>query len=173
MVGSTATSDVVVDRGGGDSRTAQHFGAPGDDSHPLPGDFVATTGQAGTGRDSAVGYIDPLNTQTAQPGDKRIYARDAATGEQVGEVWLKSDGTATIVNDNGTFTLAPTGSITGSNANGSFVLQAGGAFVVNGVTIAANGAVDIPSSLTLAGKQIAGHTHGGVAAGGSNTLGNN
>lgn len=168
-VGTTKTSDVKVDRGGGDNRTPQHFSAPGDDSFPLPGDFVAIVDQAGTGRDSAVGYVDPKNLQKATAGDKRIYARDA-NGDQIIELWLKNDGTATLSNANGSFTLAPDGSITGTNANGSYQLQAGGDFVVNGVTIDTAGNITTPTtlsavtvvasgSMTAAGKELAGHDH--------------
>ena len=64
-------SDAKVDRGGSDIRTVEHFSAPGDDSHPLPGDYAHTEPQAGTGRDSAVGYLDPLNEPVAGPGEKR------------------------------------------------------------------------------------------------------
>lgn len=140
-VGTTKTSDVKVDRGGGDIRTAQHFSDPGDDSFPLPGDFPALLDQAGTGRDSAVGWVDPKNLQKSTAGDKRIYARNAS-GVQVVELWLKSDGSATL-----------------SNALGALVLQPNGDIVINGVTIAANGDVTIPNSLTLDGKEIAGHGH--------------
>lgn len=176
LLGETKVSDVTVDRGGGDNRTPQHFADPGDDSFPLPLDFVATINQEGTGRESAVGYLDPKNEQKSTAGDKRIYARDPETGLQVVEVWLKSDGTAstenangsvvlapdgssTLTSPNGSFTLAADGSITGTNANGSFVLQVGGDFVVNGVTIDKDGKVTIPVSLTLSGKEIAGHDH--------------
>jgi hypothetical protein len=102
---STKVSDVKVDRGGGDNRTLEHFADPGDDSFPLPQDFVAAIDQEGSGRGSAVGYIDPLNEQKAEAGDKRIYARDPATGAQVGEVWLKSDGSVTLSNDSGSMVL--------------------------------------------------------------------
>lgn len=156
---SAEVSDVKVDRGGGDTRTLEHFSAPGDDSHPLPGDYVAALSQAGTGREAAVGYLDPLNNPKAGPGEKRIKARDASTGLDVVDVWLKSDGTAITENANGSSTLAPDGSITGTNNNGSFSLQSGGAFVVNGVTISPNGDVDIPSSLTVNSKEIADHGH--------------
>jgi len=74
-------------------------------------------------------------------------------------VWLKNDGTAITANDKGSVELSPDGSIKGTNDNGSFELQAGGDFVVNGVTIAANGDVTIPSSLTLNGKELAEHDH--------------
>lgn len=174
--GSVKVSDVKVDRGGGDNRTLEHFADAGDDSFPLPTDYVASIDQDGTGRESAVGYLDPLNAQKATAGDKRIYARDPATGAQVVEVWLKSDGTASTENDNGSSVLAPDGSvtstspngsvtlaadgsITGTNASGSFVLQAGGDFVVNGVTIASTGAVTIPTSLILNSREVAGHAH--------------
>jgi hypothetical protein len=176
LVGDVKASDVTVDRGGGDNRTPQHFSDVGDDSFPLPQDFVASVDQTGTGRESAVGYIDPKNEQKSTAGDKRIYARDAATGEQVAEVWLKNDGTAATSNANGSAVLAPDGSTTvttpastfeckadgsiaGTNGSGDFELTAGGDFVVNGVTIAADGTVTIPASLTLAGKEIAGHGH--------------
>jgi hypothetical protein len=164
VLGETKASDVQVDRGGADNRTPQHFSDAGDDSFPLPGDYVATVGQAGTGRDSAVGYIDPNNQQKATAGDKRIYARDPATGDEVVEVWLKSDGTTTVANANGSFTLAPDGSITGTNANGSFSLQVGGDFVVNGVTIAVDGTITTPTavnspSVVANGKELAGHNH--------------
>ncbi len=135
-------SDATVDGGGGADITAEHFSAPGDDSFPLNTDYVALTSASGSGRESAVGYIDPINAPKATAGDKRIYARDADTGAMVVEVWLKTDG-----------------SITGTNANGSFALQAGGDFVVNGVIIDSSGAMTVPSSLTVSGKELAGHTH--------------
>lgn len=157
--GDVKVSDVKVDRGGGDIRTLDHFADPGDDSFPLPQDFVATVEQDGTGRESAAGYIDPKNLQKSTAGDKRIYARDPETGAQVVEVWLKSDGSATTENTNGSVVLGADGSIAGTNVNGSFELQAGGDFVVNGVIIDKDGKVTIPDSLTLAGKEIAGHGH--------------
>lgn len=157
-------SDVKVDRGGGDARTVEHFSAPGDDSFPLATDYLHTEKQAGTGRDSAVGYVDPINEPKALEGDKRIYARDAATGAVMVEVWLKNDGTAIESNDNGSVTLNPNGSIKGLNANGSFELQAGGNFVVNGVTIDTSGNITSPAavsapSIVASGKELAGHDH--------------
>lgn len=160
----TKASDVQVDRGGADNRTPQHFSDVGDDSFPLPGDYVATVGQAGTGRDSAVGYIDPKNQQKATAGDKRIYARDPETGDEVVEVWLKSTGEAEVRNDTGIFVVRADGSIRGSNPSGNFELQAGGDFVVNGVTIAVDGTITTPTavnspSVVANGKELAGHTH--------------
>lgn len=93
-------SDVKVDRGGGDNLTGQHFSAPGDDSHPLPGDYVLMSDPRGSGRQSVSGYHDPKNLQTAAAGEKRIYSRDES-GATVAEVWLKNDGSINIQSING------------------------------------------------------------------------
>lgn len=172
-------SDAKVDRGGGDTRTLDHFSDPGDDSHPLPGDYAAALPQAGTGRDSAVGYVDPFNTPVAQPGEKRSYARDPDTKLAVCEVWLQNDGTAKLSNDKGsvvaapdggitltgpfaTLTLSALGSIKGENGGGSFELTPAGLFLVNGAQISATGAIQ-----TAAGKDVDTHTHPqGVDSGG-------
>lgn len=161
-------SDVKLDPGGGANITAEHFAPPGDDSHPLPNDYVYSASTPQRGRFAAIGYIDTLNAPKAAAGEKRIYARNSS-GAPVVEVWLKNDGTATVVNSAGQVTLSPAGSILGSNGAGSFELQAGGDFVVNGVTIAASGAVTIPTSLTLSGLELAGHTHAQANDSGGNT----
>jgi len=134
-------SDVKVDRGGSDNRTAVHFTAIGDDSQPLTTDYVLLVSVAPTGSEAVAGYLDPLSTPKSTPGDKRIYARDA-NGVAVVELWLKNDGTAVLSNSNGMITLQPDGIID-----------------MNGVTIDSAGAMTIPTSLTLNGKEIAGHTH--------------
>ena len=163
-------SDVKTDSGGGANITAQHFSAPGDDSHPLTTDNVVTVDVERTGSEAAIGYLDPLNTPKAQAGDKRIYGRDASTGAVVVEVWLQNDGTATVSNDSGSVVLKPDGSIKGSNGSGSFELQAGGDFVVNGVTIDTSGNINSPATITApnvagttsvkaATKELAGHDH--------------
>ena len=169
-------SDVQIDTGGGPNVTAEHFAPAGDDAFPLKTDYAVSQSVQQTGRKAVVGYVDPLNTPKALEGEKRIYGRDKDTGAVVVEVWLKNDGEAVISNDNGsvvlrpdggiiattpesTFDAAADGSITGQNSSGVFKLETGGDFVVNGVTIAANGDVTIPSSLVLAGKEIAGHVH--------------
>lgn len=147
------TTDVKFDPGGGANVTGPHLAPPGDDSHPLPDDFIYAGETSATGSEAVLGYVDPVNVPVAGAGDKRIYARDADTGVTVAEVWLKSDG-----------------SILCDNNNGSFELQANGDFVVNGVTIDTNGnittagtvsagAVSATTSLTVAGKEMSGHTH--------------
>lgn len=152
-------SDVKVDAGGGNTKTAEHFAPPGDDSHPLPGDYALLSSVSGNGKYASSGYVDPLNEPKAMHGDKRIYARDPETGTTIVDVWLKNDGSAITENENGKSELSADGSLKGSNASGSFELQASGDFVVNGVTIKANGDVIIPNSLKLAGKEINNHTH--------------
>ena len=144
--------DVKLDTGGGVNATAEHYSAPGDDSHPLEGDYVATVTTMRSGVLVAIGHLDPNNEHTAQAGEKRTYSRDA-DGAQVAEVWLKNDG-----------------SIKGSNAAGVFELTAGGDFVVNGVTIDTNGnittagkvtgnEIDGTISVKGLGKELAVHTH--------------
>lgn len=147
VIGSANVDTATVDRGGKDNRTLPHFSAPGDDAFPLPGDYVQGVAQTGTGRDSAVGYIDPKKVQKTQAGDKRIYSRRADTGELIAEMWLKNDGTVIITNSNGIFTL-----------------EAGGNVVINGATIDTAGNITSPSSISapsiiVAGKELAGHTH--------------
>ncbi len=156
-------SDVKVDPGGGHNSTPEHFSPLGDDSHALPGDYVIALHVTPT-RSEVAGYLDPKLVKKSQPGDKRIYARDETTGADVNEVWLKNDGTVTIVNVNGTFTVFADGSIKGLNANGSFELQSGGDFVVNGATIAMDGSISSPvavsaPSIVASSLELAGHTH--------------
>jgi len=179
-------SDVKVDPGGGPIITAEHFAAAGDDSHPLPGDYVVLNADRGAGRESAIGYLDPHNEPRALPGDKRIYAR-GEDGVVIVEIWLKNTGEATVLNENGSVTLRPDGgtitttpqstfdakadgSIKGDNGSGSFELAAGGAFLVNGVTIDTSGNITSPATITspnmvgstsvkASGKELAGHTH--------------
>ena len=180
-------TDVNVDIGGGDNKTAQHFSAPGDDSFPLDTDYVLVADIPRNGGKAAHGYLDPINEPVAQKGDKRIYGRESTNGAPVNQVWLKNDGDTLIENDkgsvlikktggtfitteNGEFNINNFGGITGSNANGSFKLEAGGDFVVNGVTIDTLGNITTPAilfadkgsfttALTAAAKQLVGHTH--------------
>jgi len=180
-------SDTQIDTGGGPNVTAEHFAPAGDDSYPLETDYAIGHDVQQTGRVAVTGYLDPKNTPKAQKGDKRIYARDADTGAVVVEVWLKNDGTAVISNDNGSVLLRPDGgsivttpgatfdakadgSIKGDNGSGSFELEAGGDFVVNGVTIDTGGNIVTGGTLNAddvtADNQnvtLSTHNHGGSA----------
>lgn len=124
-------SDVTIDPGGGPNQTANHYACAGDDSHPLPGDFVATTGSPGSGNEHVTGYVDPVNEPKAQRGEKRIYSRRESDGVLVAEIWLKNDGSLVIENENGRLELA-----------------AGGTFDLNGVTIDTSGNISAPGEVT-------------------------
>jgi hypothetical protein len=180
-------NDVKVNPGGNPNITAQHFSDPGDDSYPLPGDLVALNDDSGTGREYVAGYLDPNNQQKAQLGDKRIYGRNADTGQTVVEIWLKNDGTAIVSNNKGsvellpnggtivrtpetTFSISAEGSILGQNGNGSFELAQNGDFFVNGVTIDTSGNITSPATITAPnlvgsasvrakGKELVEHNH--------------
>lgn len=169
-INGAKVSDVKSDPGGGPNTTSQHFQPAGDDAHPLPGDYVATSAAAGTGRETAVGYLDPGNKQKAGPGEKRLYAR-GGDGAQVCEVWLKADGSVLIQNETGSTVLNPDGSVVTTNeggvmtfaANGSFsvtnaagsmVLAANGVATVNGATITNDG-----DFITSDGVSLRSHKH--------------
>ncbi len=140
-------SDVKTDFGGGANITSEHFAPVGDDSFPLKTDYALNVDVEGSGKESTVGYVDPINTPKALEGDKRIYARDASTGAVVVEVWLKSDSSAII-----------------SNSNGAIELKADGTVDINGLTIDPTGALVSPTSITSPsiignGKELVDHLH--------------
>ncbi len=149
-------SDVKFDPGGGPNVTAEHFSAPGDDSHPLPGDYVIGVSIQRSGGSAVVGYLDPKNGQKAAAGDKRIYARNSA-GAGIVELWLKNDGTAALENASGSVTLSPNGDITVDGAaitiNGDSI-TVNGPTNINGATIPLNGEV-----ITAAGLNVDDHVH--------------
>ena len=192
----TNVSDVKIDQGGGDNITAEHFAPPGDDSFPLPGDYVLGVDVPRNGSKVAAGYVDPINTPVAVEGEKRVYARNPADGSPVNQVWLKNDGSVLVSNDNGsvllradggsivttpasTFDCDAGGSIKGDNGSGAFELTPGGTMDINGATIDPSGNIVSPgtiaaatsvsapliaatggsASLTVAGKEMSGHTH--------------
>lgn len=140
-------SDVQIDTGGGAVVTAEHFADSGDDSFPLITDYCAGVSSTRQGNILNVGYLDPLNTPKSILGDKRIYARDPATGACVGEIWLHNDGAIDIV-----------------NASGFIKLLVNGTVNMNGATIDATGAIVSPVSISAPsvianGKELAEHTH--------------
>ena len=168
--GGVEVSVAKINPDGGANITAPHFADAGNDSHPLPTDYVVTTSIRGSGREAAAGYADPLNEGKTTPGEARIYGRDSS-GVTVNEVWLKDDGTILAANDNGEIKLKPdggseldsplanfeveaNGGIKGSNAAGSFELLPSGDFVINGLTITAAGAI-----ITAGGVNLDTHVH--------------
>ena len=168
-------SDVKHDPGGGATETGEHFQAANQDSVPLPGDYLVTVRVQRTGGEVAVGFIDPKQEQAAGPGEHRTYARDA-DGVQVVQLHLKADGTATLSNESASSEMKPSGEVNTQNAGGFYKLQADGTVNINSATIdplgniltpgniGSSGAVSAPavagsSSVTAAGKELAGHIH--------------
>jgi hypothetical protein len=124
-------SDVKLDPGGGSNVTSEHFSAPGDDAHPLPGDYVVHVTVQRSGGSAVVGYLDPKNDQKAGAGEKRIYARDE-DGVSIVELWLKNTGEATLANSNGYLTLNSDGEI---EANGARITPDGDVITATGVSL--------------------------------------
>lgn len=122
-VGGKQAPEAKCDRGGGDTLTAGHFSAPGDDSHPLSGDVVYLGNDDGTGTMQVVAYQDPETSPVATAGEKRIFSR-SGPGVVAAEVHLKSDGTITVKNALGSVELGPTGAVTIGNSVGSISLNA-------------------------------------------------
>lgn len=140
-----ANGDVKGDLGGDDSFVAEHFADSGEDSPPLPGDFMALDEGTGSGTKQVTGYHDPVDgNREAQPGEKRTYSRNTG-GVKVAEVYLKGDGTVVIKS-----LLAPTG--------GTFEIDpATGAITINGkAVIDALGEVTAKSDVA-GGVSLSGH----------------
>jgi len=172
-------SDVKIDVGGGDILTAEYTHPSGDDSFPLPDDYVSAVRIPRSGRILILGFVESDAQQKALKGDKRIYARNENREEMI-ELWLKSDGTATLNNANGSFTLSPDGKFVttnpngtytlnadgshkGENANGNFQLLANGTMDINTATIDPGGNIIATSvsapSIKVNGKELDGHDH--------------
>lgn len=122
---SAQFSRVTLDTGAGANQDTPHFSDAGDDSQPLEGDLAQASSTRATNGLSTVGYIDQKNAGITQPGEKRIYARDA-DGVIVASYYMQNDGTIIIQNDTATITIDPAG-------NFDF---AGGTFTINGQVFA-------------------------------------
>lgn len=141
VLGSQRTSDeagegldVQVDPGGSSPKTVPHFADPGDDSCPLPGDFVALEDSDGSGAEQATGYADTKNAGRAKPGEAGRVGRNAQ-GKIVCSWYLLEDGTVVISNDNASFRMAQDGTVT-----------------INGVKIDKDGNVSGPGTIAADGE---------------------
>lgn len=121
---------VLVDMGGGENKNLDFYSACGDDSPPLPGDFVAMLSQPGTGRFVATSYIDKNNQHQSNIGEKRIYARDIGNQQLVCQIYMQNDGTIQLTNSNGSVSIAQNGSV---NINGVVIDSSGNINLNNGV----------------------------------------
>jgi hypothetical protein len=128
---------ITHDPGYPDSNDAEVYGPSGDDSPPLPEDFALLVETPGAGRQNVAGYMDTRNEGVAEPGEVRRYARDP-DGVVVATIWMKGDGTITIVNDNGSIEMAPSGDVT-----------------INGVTIDTSGNISTPGDIEATGDVTA------------------
>ncbi len=144
-------SDVKLDIGGGEVLTGEHAHPSGEDAHPLPGDCPVAVEVAQTGRVVVVAYVETDATEKAGPGDKRIYARGEDRLETV-ELWLKADGSATLANANGFFTLFADGSQRHENPNGSSTLAVDGSTTL----VNPNGQFELKADGTVAGTNGSG-----------------
>lgn len=143
--GDVPIEEAVGDPGGGALITGDVYQPGGDDSRPLPKDYMLLVSMPGSGRFAAVGFVDAQNPRQTEPGEKRIYSRQAS-GAVTAEVFLRADGTAQIT--------APGGiSLNGVtiDANGNLTLPAG-------ATLTA-GTVEASSSLIAAGREHVNHVH--------------
>lgn len=112
------------------------------DSPPIVGDAVTVIQTQSTGYQVAVAARDAEPSHQAEPGEKRLYARDG-TGSVSCTLWLKGNGSIVATNA----------------AGGSFELEAGGDVVINGTRFSAGGVVSNVTSLAVGGKEINNHTH--------------
>jgi len=140
-----------MDYGGGDVRIADHFGSPGEDCQPLPGEFGAAVELVQTGKTAVVGYLDQENESKALPGERRVYARND-DGEIVCTMWMHNDGVVDITNNNGSFQMTANGDVN-----------------INGVTIDTNGNISTIGSLSAVGVTdsttsvtLGTHIHAGI-----------
>lgn len=125
-IAGAESPECTVDRDGDETLRAHHFGAPGDDAPPLPGDVGYLGDDAGAGAAQIVAYQDPSTRGVAAPGERRIYSR-SGPGVVAVELWLKADGTLVAHNPVGAvLELGPDGSARLANALGELALDAAG-----------------------------------------------
>lgn len=148
--------------------TPQHFSAPGDDSAPLPTDYDFIVDIEGSGRAGVLGYIDAFLAGITSPGEKRIYARDSA-GVLKGSIYLKRNGDIVHATGLAALLMQSDGVNVLGNPSGGVAVAANGDVDINGVIITAAGVVTVPTSLSVAGKELAGHDH--AITGGSSAPG--
>lgn len=177
--GGAHVSSAKTSPGNEPTLNAEHFGAPGDDGHPLPDDYAFLSRGPRTGRWAALGYLDSRNAGLAGPGERRIYSRDEA-GETVASAWLKSDGEVVFDNGAARVTLRPDGEIVADNGAALGVLRPdGGVLLDNGEAFAAltpDGAAEIANGAGSFELQSGGNvvingvtidTSGNISTGGS------
>ncbi len=127
----TIGNRVNMDLGGFFTNECDRVQPSGDDSMPMPNDDGYAEQWGTSGRWVSLGYFDYSN-KVAQPGEKRIYARDSG-GTAVSHVYLMNTGEIEIKNDSASCTLKPDGTIEIKNNGASYTLNS------DGTTIETNG----------------------------------
>ncbi|AUR81584.1 hypothetical protein NVP1009O_17 [Vibrio phage 1.009.O._10N.261.51.C9] len=166
FIRKSGRTDVRCNPGGGATVDAYHMQGAGDDSHPLPTDTAILVEVPRSRNFAAVGYNDPSNAQTAQVGERRLYARNA-DGAQVAEVFLRNTGQVRMSNDNGFVDLAPDGTITLDDGSGGTIAISGGVITLTGTAINLVGATNINGLVVTGSGQMTdasgislhGHSH--------------
>jgi hypothetical protein len=126
VVDGAQAPEVAIDLDGDEALTALHFGPPGIDAAPLPGDEASLQPGSGTGALDAVGYQDPSTPGQARPGEVRLYAR-SGPGVVAVELWLTADGTLVARNASGAeLALGPDGAVRAGNELGELAVDAAG-----------------------------------------------
>lgn len=173
--------EVTAQVGGEEIISAEFFPMPGEDSRPLPGDWVFLVRRPGAGRYVAIGMIDDV-LLTTSAGEKRIYSR-LADGTIVAELKLfNGDVRAELqVYDDGGSSVAKlefrqTGQVTLTNdGSGFFQMFANGDVEINGTVFAEGGDIEAPGTIDADGEitgngiELSTHVHGGVETGGGST----
>lgn len=161
--GGDKLSEVKANVGPSSLVTCPHFEDAGSESHPLDSDLAITVDLPNSWGHAVVGYSDVVNSKITNPGEKRIYARNAI-GDIVSSFYLKNDGSGIWSNGVVEFELKANGSATIANSAGSFEMESGGDVVINGVTITKLG--DVKSAT---GVSLNNHPHSQPNDGGGDT----
>lgn len=127
----TLSGYLKNDTGGGNDVSSELYNDSGVDAPPLPGDSIVSVGTQGTGRPAAVGSADTKNASTAEPGERRTYARDA-DGVIKATMLLQGDGAVAITNAVGMITIAANGDIALTNGTATLALT-GANVIINGI----------------------------------------
>lgn len=196
---SVTYSQVKSDMGGDDIRSADVFRPLGEDSQPLAEDITFVVPGPRSGQVVSVGFIDPANPTSVEPGGKKIYSRDPGGGVKAfvelkpdGEINIetgisvinaKEDGNIQIDNGTGTIKIDPAGiidlngvkidpagNITNALSLTAGAVSAGGAISADGDISTTNGDIKTTSGDVEAGTvKLKTHIHSGVTAGAANS----
>ena len=125
-----------IEGGEPDGGAMDHYGPSGDDSPPLVGDWALCVAEDGRSEELVVAAYSDETTRTAKPGEVRRYARNASSGEIVGEIHLKGDGEIRIAQANGpNIVIAPSGEITLSNGPATVTVATDGSIKLSGSSV--------------------------------------